>query len=247
MEPTTATKSAQPPSPTRSDKSSESEGRPVREKLKETRIDAHASSDQTHASDQPMNDAPTNGTRGDNSTSGSESERGRLRRKRSREDFEDDHEDAKHPEKKHERHTRKKSRDVTSPKDLSVDLPAKPTANSVPAIREHDSDEAMHAVEPSAEKEPTATGRQTTPDPVLSDKDADALTSPKNKRTLDQVEATTEEALGPTPGASKDSIATTKVNDERDTKRPRDGVALETATSGKNNTKVGEPSLHKHR
>ncbi|KAF2714235.1 hypothetical protein K504DRAFT_450807 [Pleomassaria siparia CBS 279.74] len=170
--PEPTTKPDLPPSPTRSDKSSESEGRPVREKLQETRIDAQTTSDAIPTSDLPMDDAP-NGTTapiaqaGDQSPSGSESERGRLRRKRSREDFEDDQEIEKHPKKKEhhtERHARKKSRDVTSPKDSDVDILTKAPKTSVAPIHENDGDEVMatadvpaHAQSSTVKSKDTAT------------------------------------------------------------------------------------------
>ena len=103
------TTKAVPTSPARSDKSSDSEGKNVREKLKDTQIDAQATSDPTASSDRRMHDAPNGSAKvGEHSASGSDSERGRLRRKRSREDFEDEAEVDKHPEKKVERHARKR-------------------------------------------------------------------------------------------------------------------------------------------
>ena len=149
-------KAVLPPSPTHSVRSSDSEGRPVREKLQETRIDARISSDLGPSSDLPMNDAPngTNTATGlprEFSPSGSEGERGRLRRKRSREDFEDDQDGEKHPKKKaEERHTRKKSRDVTSPKDSDVEPLASSVKSLVTPIHEDDGDDSMPSIEESA-------------------------------------------------------------------------------------------------
>jgi Ran-binding protein 3 len=123
-----------PTSPARSDKSSDSEGKPVRDKLKETRIDAQATSEPAATSDQLMEE-PTNGSAkaGEHSASGSDSDRGRLRKKRSREEFEQETEPDKQPEKKQEKeterhHVRKRSRDV---KDIESGLPLKPPAASV--------------------------------------------------------------------------------------------------------------------
>lgn len=226
MEPQTSTKPEQPTSPARSDKSSDSEGRPVREKLKETRIDAQAASDAPPSSDQLMDDAP-NGTRGDISTSGSESERGRLRRKRSREDFEDDHEEAKHPEKKHERHTRKKSRDITSPKDIEIPVPPLTSTTPVPKIDEHETDETMHNIDEPAPAKTSTTDRQITPEPGVPIKEA-TVTSPNNKRTLDQVEPSGVQ-IGSITDSSKDTAANANAGDERDTKRPRDEVVSQAA------------------
>ncbi|CAI6337569.1 unnamed protein product [Periconia digitata] len=209
MEPQPST-SQQAPSPTRSDKSSDSEGKPVREKLKETRIDTNA------ASDQHMKEASTNGAHAD-SNSGSDSDRGRLRRKRSREDFEGD-EDAKHPEKKQERHTRKKSRDVTSPAGSDLEN-AKPIKPLIASIQEDGPDEAMRATIGSSVAH---TGN--------SEKNADG-TSPKNKRTREQAENSTTEASNPL-----DSASTT--DDERTNKRPKDGAKTNSTGPAKTETKI---------
>jgi Ran-binding protein 3 len=204
---------AAPTSPARSDKSSDSEGKPVRDKLKETRIDAQSTSDPTTTSDQPMDEA-VNGSEkvGENSTSGSDSDRGRLRRKRSREDFEDEQEADKQPDKKHEKnerhHVRKRSRDV---KDIESGMPLKPPKASVSRIEENDGDEQMTT--PSKDTSKAAAAATATPK---------TDTSPKNKRTRDQVEedpaATTDSAKEPT--ANGKPVA--KAEDEREAKRPRD-------------------------
>jgi Ran-binding protein 3 len=191
-------------SPARSDKSSDSEGRPVREKFKETRIDAQAVSE----SEQAMKDAPNGSTKvGDQSASGSESERGRLRRKRSREDFEDETEIEKHAGKKMEgaagRHARKRSRDISK-----EDLPPKPAPSKIPSIEENDADEQLTT---------SNTGKTAT---AMSEQVVGADTSPKNKRTRDQaesdLEATTEVS---NHSANGKPVETTE---ERNTKRLRD-------------------------
>lgn len=196
-----------PISPARSDKSSDSEGRPVREKLKETRIDAQATSDTIPNTDQPMKDI-SNGTAkvADQSPSGSDSERGRLRRKRSREDFEDEAEADKHPEKKvevGERHARKKSRDIS--KD---EFPTKPAPSTISRIEENDA-------EMTSPKKEASTS-------AVSDKASGADTSPKNKRTRDQAEDVTETAVEPLTDTSANGKPVEKTDDERDTKRLRD-------------------------
>ncbi|KAL6711082.1 hypothetical protein ACN47E_006957 [Coniothyrium glycines] len=212
-------------SPARSDQSSDSEGKPVREKLKETRIDA-----QGGAGPEPVLNGNT--PSGEQSASGSDSERGRLRRKRSREDFEDEAEADKHAGKKvevaPERHARKRSRDIS--KD---DLPPKPAPSKIASIVENDADEQMT----SPSKDTTSTTA------------ANTDTSPKNKRTRDQAEK--ESIL-----ASEDpheATANGATIDERDTKRPRDqneaapaaGVAASTTkvppTSGFANTSAASP------
>jgi len=203
-------KSDQAASPTRSDKSSDSEGRPVREKLKETRIDAQGPSEPVVSLDKPMEDAPTNGVHCDISTSGSESERGRLRRKRSREDFEDGAEMDKHPEKKHERHVRKKSRDVTSPVSSDAEISAKKANGAASFNANSGKDEAMSSVVLAAD-------RQSTPEVADSNTDANTVTSPKNKRKLEDAAAGIDTTVEPL----KDSDSYTKA-EERDTKRPRD-------------------------
>lgn len=199
-------------SPARSDRSSDSEGRPVREKLKETRIGELGTADQAPTSDQPMTNAAPNGQVGEASTSGSDNERGRLRRKRSREDFEDAAEDAKPLGKKHERHTRKKSRDFTSPMGSDTELLKKKANGTIAPIAENDGD--VHA--PSTA---TSTSRQATPEGIVSNEDGAAVTSPKNKRKLEQSAVNNDTTTGPSGATS----AITKP-EERDTKRPRDGV-----------------------
>ncbi|KAK7183069.1 nuclear protein export protein [Paraphaeosphaeria sporulosa] len=207
-----AAKSDQLASPARSDRSSDSEGRPVREKLKETRIDAQGTADQAPSSDQAMADAAPNGQVGEASTSGSDNERGRLRRKRSREDFEDVAEDAKPLGKKHERHTRKKSRDITSPMGSDTELLKKKANGTIAPIAENDGDV-------NAPSTATSTSRQATPEGVASDKDGATVTSPKNKRKLEQTAVSNDTAAGPSGATS-----TTTKPEERDTKRPRDRV-----------------------
>ncbi|KAF1843449.1 uncharacterized protein K460DRAFT_288755 [Cucurbitaria berberidis CBS 394.84] len=202
-------------SPARSDRSSDSEGRPVREKLKETRIDAQATSDPTPSADQAMNDVLNGRVKvGDQSTSGSDSERGRLRRKRSREDFEDEAEADKQPEKKvevGERHRRKKSRDVT--KD---DLPAKVAPSTISSIEENDAEMASPNKKASTG---TASGKVSGVD-----------TSPKNKRTRDQVEGDADNTIEASKEASANGELAKKAGDERDTKRLRDKDDVQSAT-----------------
>lgn len=188
----------------------------MREKLKETRIDAQGTSDKAPASDQAMNDAPTNGTRADPSTSGSDSERGRLRRKRSRENFEED-EEIKHPDKKPERHVRKKSREVAGPKETGVESAAlvKP---AIAPISEKDGVGSMQAQElATAQHQGTAEGG-------LADKHVSGVASPKNKRTRDQAEAGAETTVAPIVESAKESTPAPKTEDERTTKRARDAV-----------------------
>lgn len=211
---------AAPTSPARSDKSSDSEGKPVREKLKETRIDAQATSDPVSSTDQPMDGVPNGSGKAGDSASGSDNERGRLRRKRSREDFEDDVEVDKHPEKKQEKaerhHTRKRSRDV---KDIESGFPLKPAINTVAPIAENDTDEQMTSLS------------QETPEAATSATNAATDKSVKTKRTRDQVEESAD-TNGDEP--AKDVITNGKsdleAKEERDTKRPRDGDAAHTTT-----------------
>lgn len=208
-------KKTAPTSPARSDKSSDSEGKPVRDQLKQTRIDAQGASQPTKNSDEQMAEAQNGSAHtGENSASGSDSDRGRLRRKRSREDFEDENEADKHAEKKQEKgegqkerhHQRKRSRDV---KDIESGFPLKPPAASVTRIDENDGDELMTTPKKDNSKaSATTTG---------SDND----TSPKNKRTRDQAEANTASAAEPAIIATANGKPVGQ-GEEREAKRPKD-------------------------
>ncbi|KAF9693974.1 hypothetical protein EKO04_007797 [Ascochyta lentis] len=223
-------------SPARSDKSSDSEGRPVREKFSKTSIDATANpilnlgqttTNQANGSTQP----------GSRSASGSDSERGRLRRKRSREDLGDDNEADQQPDKKQERleksevkpekHARKRSRDIT--KDLEGGALAKPTPSSVSRIEETDAEMASPSKDAS------------------NSKDAKAPTgsSPKNKRPRDEVEGT-EAADASTSDAPVNGQTASKAGEERESKRVRDKEEAKSATpipagSGFANTSAASP------
>ena len=213
-----AAKSDHHSSPARSDRSDDSEGRPVREKLKETRIDGQGTSDQAQSSELTTDRAAANGTVATTNTSGSDSERGRLRRKRSREDFEDEPEDAQHQGKKHERHhARKKSRDITSPVGSDVEAQKKKSNGSVTPIAENNEDTAMSST--------TAADEKNTHEAMISVKEGSALTSPKNKRKLEQSTPSSNAAVKP----SHNTESPTKA-EERDTKRPRDGGDLAPVT-----------------
>jgi Ran-binding protein 3 len=201
-----------PTSPARSDKSSDSEGKPVRDKLKETRIDAQGATDPAPGSDQHMEET-SNGSAnaGEQSTSGSDSDRGRLRRKRSREDFEDETGADNQSEKKQENikgerhHTRKRSRDV---KDIESGLPLKPSAATVERIEENDGDEQM--ISPKKDTSKSVAVKPSTD------------ISPKNKRTRDQVEEGAAANSEPTKDAAMNGKPSLKAEDERESKRPRD-------------------------
>lgn len=205
-DPTTA-KSDHLTSPARSDRSDDSEGRPVREKLKETRIDGKGNSDQAAGNGQSLNPVAANGHLGEASTSGSDNERGRLRRKRSREDFEEEAEDANHEEKKHERHTRKKSRDMTSPVGSDVEVPKLSANGSVAPIAED-----VHMAAAAG-----VVDRKATPEVMGSDNDG-GVTSPKNKRKLEQTTPGSEVAAGSARAEG------------RNTKRSREGADSEPVT-----------------
>lgn len=208
-------------SPARSDKSSDSEGRPVREKLQKTSIDATANPisalGQITTANANGNLKPVS-----RSASGSDSERGRLRRKRSREDIEDDNDGDKQPDKKQERlekssekperHARKRSRDIT--KDLEGGALAKPTASSVSRIEETDAEMA-------SENKNTSNS---------ADTETRAATSPKNKRPRDETEGS-EGAEASTKDAPVNGQATAKAGDERESKRARDKEETRPATS----------------
>ncbi|KAJ4370982.1 hypothetical protein N0V86_008676 [Didymella sp. IMI 355093] len=207
-------------SPARSDRSSDSEGRPVREKFQKTSIDATANpiSVLAQASD-AANGALKPGSR---SASGSDSERGRLRRKRSREDIDDDNEGDKQPDKKHERlqkdsekperHARKRSRDTIE--DLEGGALPKPATASVTRIEETDAE--MASPNKSAAEPPNTEPR--------------TGTSPKNKRPRDETDAS-EAAGDTTKDAPTNGQAATKGGDERESKRARDKEEAKPATS----------------
>ncbi|KAJ4337524.1 hypothetical protein N0V87_004671 [Didymella glomerata] len=209
-------------SPARSDKSSDSEGRPVREKFQKTSIDATANPMSVLAQ---AKDA-ANGTLepGSRSASGSDSERGRLRRKRSREDMGDDNEGDKQPDKKQERlekgaekpegHARKRSRDITQ--DLEGGALPKPATASVSRIEETDAEMA------SPNKSTAKTAKTT-------DAGAHSGTSPKNKRPRD--ESISEAAADSTKDAPTNGQAATKGGEERESKRARDKEEAKPATS----------------
>lgn len=222
---------AAPTSPARSDKSSDSEGKNVREKLKDTQINAPPTSNPASVSDQTMNEVPNgSGKLGDQSVSGSESERGRLRRKRSREDFEDDADADRQPEKKIERHVRKRSRDIT--KDLETDVSAKPAGSAISSIKETDTDEQMTSPNKASSKTTTV------------EKGSGSGTSPKNKRTRDQAEKDTEAAAEGTETETANGQPVGKApGEERDSKRLRDKDTSETATdAAESKTKVRKPT-----
>ncbi|OAL47914.1 hypothetical protein IQ07DRAFT_107569 [Pyrenochaeta sp. DS3sAY3a] len=205
-------------SPAPSNGSSESEGKPVREKLKETRIDATGNPDPASDSELPLNEA-TNGS-ANQSASGSDSDRGRLRRKRSREDFEEEVEADKHTEKKAgvgERHARKRSRDIT--KD---DLPPKPLPSTISRIEENDIE-------------------MTSPKKDLSS-DPNADTSPKNKRTRDQIEEDANATVESSKEAEANGEPVEGAKEERDTKRLRDKDEINSTDAKGSTTKIPSSS-----
>lgn len=181
-----------------------------------------------------MQDVPNgtnDSTTGDQSTSGSESGRGRLRRKRSREDFEDEE---KPIEKKHERHLRKKSRDVTSPHDTEAEVTTNPLKSSVSRIDEHDDDETMATGDIHSQSGNSASNRPVTPEAPTSQDKENAIISPKNKRTHDQTKGGDE-----VDAPSNDVQATDKAAEEPNPKRHRDKDDLQAPLDGKESkTKV---------
>ncbi|KAF2731677.1 hypothetical protein EJ04DRAFT_566684 [Polyplosphaeria fusca] len=203
------TKESIPTSPTRSDKSSESEGKPVREKLQETRLDAQSSSDPTNG------DQITNGITGaatalrDPSVSGSDSDRGRLRRKRSRENFEEPEDGASRDEQSG-RHVRKKSSFSKAVAD--------------------DGDHAMVSVEESSGDHDEASKGPSTPENGVPEDGAMAVTSPTNKRSRDQVDIGEVVALENSSTPAVEGEPTAKVGEEPHAKRQRDKNIGEQAT-----------------
>jgi Ran-binding protein 3 len=177
---------------------------------------------------------------GDQSTSGSESGRGRLRRKRSREDFEDEVE--KPSEKKVERHLRKKSRDVTSPRDPDVELIAYPVKNSFEQIDEHDGDEEMTSSTKTNQPQTSKADEPTTPEADMPDRVAPSVLSPASKRTHDQAKTEEGGGLDATNRSTDDVMNANKPVGERSPKRQRDksdfGAQL---TAESSSTKVCDP------
>lgn len=232
-----APKAADPiASPARSDKSSDSEGRPVREKFQKTSIDATANPISVLGE---MTSTSANGSLkpGSRSASGSDSERGRLRRKRSREDIDDDNEGEKQPDKKQERlektsekperHARKRSRDIT--KDLEGGAFAKPAPTPVSRIEETDAE--------------MASPNKNTAKPTNAD--APRGMSPNNKRPRDETDGS-ETVEDSTKDVPTNGQAATKAGDERESKRARDKEEAKSATpipagSGFANTSAASP------
>lgn len=154
---------------------SDNEGgeKPVREKLKATTIagqpqdtgDSEVDMGNTEDGVQPPGDRKTGES---DAHSGSDSDRGRLRRKRSFDDIDGDQRPEKTPEKP-ERHTRKKSRDI---KTGEMEQYRKSSGeSSVSRIDEHDGDQPMKSTEE----------RPTTPSDAASK--VEGMISPKTKRS----------------------------------------------------------------
>ncbi|KAF2200219.1 hypothetical protein GQ43DRAFT_82824 [Delitschia confertaspora ATCC 74209] len=207
-----SSKPSQEPSPTRSDRSTESEGRPVREKLKETRIDAQTF-DTVGKPDHLMSDvAPnTNGS----ANAGSDTERGRgLRRKRSHEEVEDEEGTEKAPEKivKHNKHTRKRSRDVTNSDSGSSDVTNPIGQSKVAKIDEEDGETPLNLTEPQGGAVPRSS-------------------SPKNKRSREGPEGLGASDKNTDP---QESVTT----EERESKRQRDEKDTKTVAGKESQTKI---------
>ncbi|OCK81899.1 hypothetical protein K432DRAFT_3988 [Lepidopterella palustris CBS 459.81] len=239
--------------------------RPVREKLKNTTIDS-VPSDEPPTSDHPMGDAPNHAKEAmdehsqgeyDNQSS-SDSDRGRLRRKRSFEDFSGDHGADKQAEKP-ERHARKKSRDITH-SDSDVGIRKASGESSVSRIDEQDDDEPMKSTEipgteteysdgskpndvPSSQK--MGTTRPATPPTSESMAKGDGMViSPKNKRSRDEFLQGQDKEISPVSGESNKLDDTAKANangsssemakgttgDERKPKRHRDSDSPKPST-----------------
>lgn len=146
-----------------------------------------------------MGDAPNHGKATEDeaprleedSQSNSESDRGRLRRKRSFEDFEGDHSEEK-PADKLERHTRKKSRDISSPHSGPDSRIRKSSGeSSVPRIDER-GDEPMKSTESNGVDDSILSQEMDTKSPTTptgsdsTSKEEGMVISPKNKRSRDE-------------------------------------------------------------
>jgi Ran-binding protein 3 len=102
------------------------------------------------------------------------------------------------------------------PKKSEVETTAKLDGTTIPPVEKEDAGEVMQSQEPSA------ASRQDTPDDDFPDKDISGVASPKNKRTREQAEAGAEAVEAPAADSIEESAATTKPEDERTSKRPRD-------------------------
>jgi Ran-binding protein 3 len=179
-----------------------------------------------------MHDAPNgadNNAGSEQSASGSEGGRGRLRRKRSREDFEEDEKDR--PTEKKERHVRKKSRDVTSPKPTDADTTVRPLNSSVSRIDEQDGDDKMSNNDSTGDSKNSAANGRATPPPATSDKDES--TSPKNKRTREQASSGETAGLDESVNEPASTEGDNKSHEEPKAKRPREKDDLQSEEPAK--------------
>lgn len=218
--------------------------RPVREQLKKTTI-AALPGDALSTSDHPMGDAPNHAkaTKGraskleDDGQSNSESDRGRLRRKRSFEVFEGDHSEEK-PTDKPERHTRKKSRDIGS-SHSGPDASARKSSgeSSVSRIDEY-ADEPMKSTESNGADDSTLSQEMDTKSPATptgsdsTNKEEGMVISPKNKRTRDEYLQGQDKEMSSLVGeankvpraekTNSDTVPSGTFKEERNPKRHRD-------------------------
>lgn len=169
----------------------EVEEKPVREKLKKTSI-ANTEQDAGEQDDVTTNkseELPT--ANADSDSSSKEGSRGRIRKKRSFEDFDEDQ--MLDPSQKTERHARKKSRDHGG--DMSSGSSSRKVSGeyTFEKIEEGDDDDAIIVDRAEEKNEPSRSdipqplklARPSTP-PSGDIKDEDMVTSPKNKRNRDE-------------------------------------------------------------
>lgn len=238
--------SARVASPTSKDVGTDSDPdnreRPVREQLKKTSIDTHpkGSPPDIRTFNAPVEDAATP-TEGSEPSSGDNSSRGRVRRKRSYEDM-DAGDGSERRLGKGDRHARKKSRDISStPVSLGVEerrTPRKAIAEET--VGQHEDAVSEPLASNGAVKQPKAKdpqqaingdkARHTTPPTETDSKEA--IISPKNKRNRDQFlqdhgdgsEAAPEEENSTVSSTKEDNAEqpTSKVAEEPRPKRQRD-------------------------
>ncbi|KAF2433595.1 hypothetical protein EJ08DRAFT_60568 [Tothia fuscella] len=211
-------------SPTHSD--GDSGEKPVREKLREATIggqtkeekleeEEETSRTRMHTSDSDEPEAK--------STSG---DRGRLRRKRSFEDVEGEDDDGDVAAGS-TRHVRKRSREAVSGSDVPVPVPVPVTSTTTSTGPTNEQHTSM-TINGSTEK------RAGTPelmaDPMEEEDHKAGLTSPKNKRTRDQV-LREEEASANVEAVTTDDAATETENQKQESEKTDSDIERRTKRS----------------
>jgi Ran-binding protein 3 len=224
----------------------ESGEKPVREKLRDTTIAGQSKEEQGSSGAHTIDiDEPA-------ATSESSDDRGRLRRKRSRDDLERGNDEQEGTDTI--RHVRKRSRETIPGADVPVHSAA------AEASMEDAPSSTTNGIANGAKRQRSATPG-TSSDPLEDAEHDGGLTSPKNKRTRDQVMKEDEAsgslgnaALSDYVAVGKEEQATTSdktdSNEERKVKRSRDSSSphasgsYEGETVQHNGTTVNYEILH---